>query len=429
VRPPDDDPDRDSYYARTAGPAPHYAPLDGDVACDVGVVGGGLAGLSAAIELAQRGLAVRVLEAVEVGAGASGRNGGQVLPGLSCEMSVVEQQLDRGAARRIFDLTVAGVDLVRERRRAFAIDCDWRDGALAVAVGASKARALREECEAIARDYGYDRVRMIGADALRDWVDSPRYAAAAFDAGAGHLHPLKYTRGLARAATALGASIHERSRVVGLEPGTRPVLRTATGSVRCRHVLLAGNVYLDRLAPSLARRIMPVGTYIAVTEPLGGARAARLIPSAAAVFDTQLVLDYFRLSADDRLLFGGRVSYGGARPADLDASMHRRMLAVFPQLADVRFDAIWGGYIDITVNRAPDFGRLTPEIYYLQGFSGHGVALSGIAGRLAAEAIAGQAERFDLFARLRHRDFPGGRALRTPALVLAMLWYRLRDLI
>ena len=214
-----------------------------------------------------------------------------------------------------------------------------------------------------------------------------------------------------------------------IDGGGRARVRTARGEVRCDAVLLAGNTNLGAVAPRLARRIMPVGTYIMATEPLGAARADRLIPSRAAVCDTQFVLDYYRLSSDDRLLFGGRVSYSTVSPQDLPATMRRGMLRVFPQLGDVAVTHAWGGFVDITMNRAPDFGRLASDIYYLQGFSGHGLALSGLAGQLAAEAIAGQAERFDLFTRLHHRPFPGGDLLRTPALVLGMLWYRLRDLL
>jgi gamma-glutamylputrescine oxidase len=419
----------DSYYTQSAPPAPPWPALAGDVDCDVAIVGGGFAGLSAAIELADRGLRVCLLEAKTIGWGASGRNGGQALPGLACDIGVVARQLGAADARRIFDLTAAALQLIRDRCARFAIDCDWQAGALTVAVGARRARALRAWHDELARDYGYAAMRWIGADAVRGWVDSPRYDAAVFDPGAGHLHPLKYAHGLARAAAGLGVRLHEHSQVTALERGARLRLTTAAGTVRCAQALLAGNVYLDRLAPSIATRIMPVGTYIAATAPLSAAQAQRLIPSRAAVSDTQFVLDYFRLSADERLLFGGRVSYSGVTPPRLGAAMRRRIAAVFPPLAGVAIESCWGGYVDITLNRAPDFGRLAPNLYYLQGFSGHGVGLTAIAGLVAAEAMAGQRERFDLFARLRHRDFPGGPALRVPALVLAMLWYRLRDLI
>jgi gamma-glutamylputrescine oxidase len=225
--------------------------------------------------------------------------------------------------------------------------------------------------------------------------------------------------------------LHEGTAVTALQPGAEPVLRTAAGEVRAHQVLLAGNVYLQGLAPALADRIMPVGTYIACSAALDPARADALIPSRSAVCDTDFVLDYFRTTDDHRMLYGGRVSYSTVTPADLSEAMRRRMVATFPQLAGVAVDYAWGGFVDISMNRAPDFGRLpgSANVYYLQGFSGHGLALTGLAGKLVAEAIAGDASRFDVFARLKHRPFPGGPLMRTPALVLGMAWYRLRDML
>jgi gamma-glutamylputrescine oxidase len=247
------------------------------------------------------------------------------------------------------------------------------------------------------------------------------------------LHPLKYTRGLARAAATAGATIHEQSRVVAIEPGadaTAPSrVRTTHGVVTARHVVICGNALLGTVVPALARKIMAVGTYIVTTRPLGPERAAALITNNAAITDINWVLDYFRRTADHRLLFGGRVSYSGLDPFNTAHATRARMLAVFPQLSDTEIEFSWGGYVDITMSRAPHFGRFAPNVYFLQGFSGHGIALTGVAGKLVAEAIAGTAERFDLFPKLQHADFPGGMALRRPALVLAMLYYRLRDLL
>lgn len=420
---------RNSYYVASASTDLAFAPLEGATQCDVCIVGGGLAGLSAAIELRKAGMDVVVLEGMQIGWGASGRNGGQALNGLACDMSVVRRQLGAPAARSIWDMTVEAVQLIRQRCREFSIDCQWQDGFLAAAIGARRARELREWVEDLEREYGYGGMQSIEGTAIRDWIASDRYAGLAYDPRGGHLHPLLYTQGLARAATQLGARIHERTRAVRLERGTQPVVHTAKGSVRCRHVLLAGNVYLDELAPQIGSRIMPVGTFIAASGRLDAARANALIPSRAAVCDTQFVLDYFRLSADNRMLFGGRVSYSTVAPIRLAAAMRQRMIHVFPQLDDIDVEYSWGGFVDITMNRAPDFGRIDSNIFYLQGFSGHGLALTGMAGRVAAEAIRGFAERFDLFAKLRHREFPGGRAFRTPALVLAMAWYRLKDLL
>jgi len=419
---------RHSYYAATAVRDAEHAALDGDVDCDVAIVGGGLAGLSAAIELAERGFAVRLLEARELGFGASGRNGGQAIHGLACDQEVIEAQLGLDDAKKVFAMTVEALDLIRERCSQHQIDCDWRDGYLGVAVSERKARALMASAERLESVYGLPMTR-IQRDALPKWIASPRYVAAVHEAKSGHLHPLKYTLGLARAARGLGVVIHEHSAVVSIEHGQRTVLRTAQGSVRANQVLLAGNVYLQGLAPALQSRIMPVGTYIVATDPVDPALAQRLIPCGAAVCDNNFVLDYFRFTGDHRMLYGGRVSYSTATPANLAQSMRERMVGTFPQLAAQRIDYAWGGFVDISMNRAPDFGRLPdhPQVYYLQGFSGHGLALTGLAGRIVAEAMAGDAARFDTFARIQHHRFPGGAWLRTPALVLGMAWYRLKD--
>lgn len=425
---------RDSYYEATAPRGAAHPPLQGEAHADVAVVGGGLAGLAAALELAERGLDVVLLEARTLGFGASGRNGGQAIHGLACDQSVVEAQLGDADARLVWDMTIEALDLMRERIARHAIDCEWQDGYLGLATSARKGRELAGWADRIERVYGYPLTR-IGAAEIGDWIASRRFHSGVHDPRSGHLHPLKYTLGLARAAADAGVRIFEHTPATALEPGPPTRLRTPQGHVRARHVLLAGNVYLHddgaSLAPALAPRVMPVGTYIACSAPLGRARAQALIPSRAAVCDTNFVLDYFRLTGDDRLLYGGRVSYSTVTPARLADRMRQRMLLSFPQLADVPIEHAWGGFVDITMNRAPDFGRLpgVPQVLYLQGFSGHGLALTGLAGRLAAEAIAGDAGRFDLFARLKHRPFPGGPRLRTPALVLGMAWYRMRDLL
>jgi gamma-glutamylputrescine oxidase len=419
---------RHSYYTATAPRGAVQPPLQGAQECDVAVVGAGLAGLSAALELAQQGLKVMVLEAATVGHGASGRNGGQAIHGLACDQSTIEAQLGDEAARQVWDMSLEALTLLRSRLARWNIEAEWQSGYLGVATSPGKAQALAQATEALERKYGFAQ-RWISKAELPQWLNSPRYHGAVFDERSGHLHPLKYTLGLARAATAEGAVLHENSAVLRLERGSVNTLHTAQGSVRAKQVLLAGNVYLDGLAPELAARIMPVGTYIACTEVLGKDAAQQLIPSQAAVCDTNFVLDYFRPTADHRLLYGGRVSYSTVTPMNLANSMQRRMVGTFPSLKDARMEYAWGGFVDITMNRAPDFGRLGPNLYYLQGFSGHGLALTGLAGQLVAQAMCGDASRFDVFARLKHRPFPGGRLLRMPALVLGMAWYRTRDLL
>ncbi len=423
-----------SYCASTAAAGPAHAPLAGTVSADVAVVGGGLAGLSAALDLAERGFSVVLLEAQEIGWGASGRNGGQAIHGLACEQDVIEGQLGLDDARRVWAMSLEALDLLRARMRQHHIDCDWQSGYLGLATTARKGAALGRWADRMQTQYGFDLQRISPQD-MAQWIASPCFHSGVFDPRSGHLHPLKYTRGLARAAAAAGVRIHEHSAVTRLVPGSPVRLHTAAGEVHADRVLLAGNVYLEGLAPALQARVMPVGTYIACTEVLDQARADALIPSRAAVCDTNFVLDYFRTTPDHRMLYGGRVSYSTRTPRDLAQVMQARMVHTFPQLAGVAIEFAWGGFVDITMNRAPDFGRLphptgaTGNIYYLQGFSGHGLALTGLAGRLVAEAMAGDASRFDVFARLRHRNFPGGRLWRTPALVLGMAAYRLRDML
>ncbi|MBP6899476.1 MAG: FAD-dependent oxidoreductase [Burkholderiaceae bacterium] len=434
---------RHSYYADSALRDRRHEALDAEVQCDVAIVGGGLAGLSAAIELARRGRSVRLLEAQQIGAGASGRNGGQAIHGLACDVATIEAQLGLDESRRVFGMTLEALDLLRQRCAEFGIQADWRDGYLGVATSEGKARELLAGADHLERHYGHAMQR-IPREQIGQWIQSPRYVAGVHDPRSGHLHPLKYTLGLARAAAGLGVLLHEDTPVQALQAhATGPAtLVTPRGRVRAQQVLLAGNVLLQELAPQIAPqiapRIMPVGTYIVASAPLPQEQALALIPSGSAVCDNNFVLDYFRFAPDTtpdtapgqvRMLYGGRVSYSRATPMNLAEGMRQRMAATLPALAGLGVTHAWGGFVDISMNRAPDFGRLPgrPQVYYLQGFSGHGLALTGLAGRLVAEAMAGDAERFDTLARLHHRPFPGGRWLRTPSLVLGMAWYRLKD--
>ena len=420
----------DSWYAQSAPAAAHRAALQGSIEADVCVIGGGIAGCSTALHLAERGRSVVLLEGELIGWGASGRSGAQAITGVACGQQKLEALLGAADARRIWDLSVEALQLQRTLIARHAIDCDYVPGQMHVALKPRQERELREEIDWLRKDYDYHAQRMVERDELRTLLATERYLAASFDEQCGHLHPLRYTQGLASAAERAGARVFEDSRALDYRRSDGQLLvRTAGGTVRCRAIALCGNAWLGPFAPALARKIMGVGTYIVATAALGAERAQQLIRNNAAVTDVNWVLDYFRRSSDHRLLFGGRVSYSGLDPQDTPRATRARMLRVFPQLADVPIEYAWGGYVDITLNRAPHFGRLEPDVYFVQGFSGHGIALTGIAGQLLAEAIRGTEERFDLFARLPHRDFPGGPALRRPALVLAMLWYRLRDLL
>ena len=419
-----------SYYAASANAAAARPSLEGTVDCDVCVVGAGIAGCSSALHLAQAGLSVVQLEQHRVSWGASGRSGGQALFGIAASQTKLERLVGAADARVIWEVSVEGLVLMRELIRRYSIECDWTEGYLYAAVKERHTRELQAELTELRTRLNYPSVRYVAREELRTLLGTDRYLGALYDSNSAHIHSLNYTLGLARAAEQHGARIFEGTRAVAFSPeGPRVRVRTQTGEVRARFLVLCGNVYLGDTAPELASKIMAVATYIVATEPLGEERARQLIANNAAVSDMNWVLDYFRRSADTRLLFGGRVNYSGLKSFDAPGATRARMLRVFPQLDGVRIDYAWGGHVDITLNRAPHFGRLAPNVYFLQGFSGHGIALTGIAGKLVADAIRGTASRFDVFARIPHGNFPGGAALRRPALVLAMLWYRIKDLL
>jgi gamma-glutamylputrescine oxidase len=414
-----------SYYSATATPAPSYPALAGEVDFDVCVVGAGYTGLSAALELAEAGYKVAVVESETVGYGASGRNGGQICTGFSSGQGKIEHQLGKADAAKCFALAEESKTLLRQRVARYAIDCDLSWGYLHVVPKAHQVDGLKA-WKAELDDLGCAGTSILGKAELEERLGSRAYHGALRESGAGHLHPLNYCLGLARAAVAAGATIFEKSRVLSVDTGPAPVVHTANGAVRARFVVIGGNAYLGRTVPKLSSHVMPVASYIIATEPLGENRARALIRDNEAVANTNFIVDYYRRTKDHRMLFGGRASYSTLEPPNLGSYMRPRMLAVYPQLRDVKIDYAWGGYIAITANRIPDCGRLSPTVYYAHGYSGQGVALAGLYGKLMAEAIRGQAERFDLLGRIRHMAFPGG-PLRTPMLVAAMMYFRIRD--
>jgi len=427
-----------SYYAATAHASALRPPLMGSVDCDVCVVGGGIAGCSTALHLAERGYRVVLLEGARVGWGASGRSGAQALYGVAAGHDKLVRLVGESDARKVWDVTIEGLALIRELIARHRIDCDWVDGHLAVAIKPRHDADLRDEITMLHERLDYSSARYLSRDELRSVVASDRYISALYDPNCGHLHALNYTLGLAAAAERAGARVFEQSRALRWSGGSTSggngatagvTIKTAGGEVRAKQLVLCGNVYLGAAAPELYSKIMAVATYIVATEPLGVARATELIKNNAGVVDSNWVVDYFRRSADHRLLFGGRANYSGLSQFDGAEATRQRMIKVFPQLRDVKLEYAWGGEVDITLNRAPHFGRLAPNVWFLQGFSGHGLVLTGIAGKLVAEAISGTAERFDVFARIPHHGFPGGMAMRRPALVLAMMYYRLRDML
>ena len=419
-----------SYYAASANQQINCPTLQGNHTADICVVGAGITGLSAALNLAERGYKVAVLEANLIGWGASGRSGGQMIFGFGCDMSVIEKSAGKIAAKAMWDMSVEAIDILRQRVDQHQIQCDLQQGHLHAAIKPRQMWELEEWQGSLERQYDYASLSLWGKQQVQSKMASERYIGGLYDANSGHIHPLNYTLGLAKAALDAGVSIYTASAVTKVTRKSKAnICHTMQGQVTAEQVLFCGNAYMGKLVPEISSKIMPVGTYIGATEPLGKARAQALINNNMAVADINFVLDYFRMSADYRMLFGGRVGYSTLAPPNLANSMRQRMLGVFPQLADVNMAYSWGGNVAITMNRGPHFGRLGKDLYFAQGFSGHGIAATGLAGKLLAEAVAGQTERFDLFDEISHLPFPGGTLFKTPALILAMAWYRLRDML
>ena len=417
----------DSYYAATANTAAPLPSLEGRVRADVCVIGGGFAGTSAALNLAERGYDVVLLEAMRIGWGASGRNGGQMNSGLRKGPDYLVSHFGPQVARQLWDFAEEAKAIVRGRIERHGIDCDLKSGNILAAYKPEHVSGMAEKSRLLREVFDYPHTRVVDRAELREMLASDLYHGGIVDDGAGHLHPLNYVLGLARAAREAGAKLHEATPVSAIDEASGKVtVKTPNGAVTADHAVVCCNAYLDRLVPELAAKIMPIRNHVIATEPLGEERAHSLIRDDAAVCDTKFVVDYYRLSADKRLIFGGGETYAKHAPSDMAGFVRPYMLKVFPQLADVSIDYAWDGQVGITLSRLPHFGR-KGRVFFMHGFSGQGVALTSLAGQLVAEALAGTAERFDVFASIPHRDFPGGTLFRRPAQVLGMLFYALRD--
>lgn len=417
-----------SYYSESLDNAPtQHPPLQENLEVDVAIVGAGFTGLYTAIRLAQAGQKVAIVEASRVGWGASGRNGGQLVLGFSCDMPPFEAALGLEGARSVWQLVREAAQEIRGLIHDHQIDCDLRNGHLWTSVLERRVGVLQEWQHEAAHKWGYEDLQFVDKADLPRHIDSTRYQAGLIDPHGGQLHPLKYVLGLAQLATRLGVRIFEQTRAEQIEEQPFQVLvHTAHGRLQAQNLVLACNAYIDKLYPALQAKVLPVGTYMIATEPLGAERARSLLPTGLAVTDNQFILDYFRLSADQRLLFGGKCTYTGQTPGKLEPSMRADMLRVFPQLQGVQIDYAWGGHIDITMNRAPDFGHAGP-IYWAQGFSGHGIVPSCVAGRVLANAILGKDSELQLFEAIPHHRFLGGEKLAGLMQVAGMSYYRLRD--
>ncbi|PYG28032.1 NAD(P)/FAD-dependent oxidoreductase [Pelagimonas varians] len=415
----------DSWYAATAGDYPQFDNLKGAASADVCIIGGGFTGLSAALHLAQAGVDVVLLEAHRVGFGASGRNGGQLGSGQRQDQETLEAMVGHDAAHRMWDLGQDAKALVRDLIAKHSIDCALKDGVAWAATSDKSTAWTHGYAEHLAKHYNYP-VEILNRQQFHSLCPSPDYQGGMLDKGAAHLHPLRLALGLARAAADAGARIYERAHVHHVKPGGKARIATDAGHVEADHVIFAANGYLGGLNRKVAARVMPINNFIVATKPLGP-RAADVLTRDVAVADDKFVVNYFRLSEDKRLLFGGGESYGYRFPSDIRAVVSKPMLKVFPSLKDVELDYAWGGTLAITVKRMPHLARVGPNMLSASGYSGHGVGNAIQAGRLLAEAIKGQSNGFDAFAALPSPSFPGGAGLRSPLLALAMTWFAMRD--
>ncbi|UWF52103.1 FAD-binding oxidoreductase [Pseudomonas sp. N3-W] len=422
-----------SYYAASAHGITPWPSLAEDLQADVCVIGGGFTGVNTAIELAQRGLSVVLLEGRRIGWGASGRNGGQLIRGIGHDVSGFTRYVGQEGVRYLERAGIESVALVGNRIAEHSIDCDLRWGFCELANTPAQFAAFKAEQQGLVESGYAHETRLVEPQQIRQQVvNAGVYAGGLIDMGSGHLHPLNLVQGEAQVAHSLGVRIFEQSEVLELIHGSTVQVRCAGGTVRAGSLVLACNAHLEELEPRLSGKVLPAGSYIIATEPLGEQMAAELIPQNLALCDQKVGLDYYRLSADRRLLFGGACHYSGRDPANIEAYMRPQMLKVFPQLANVRIDYQWGGKIGITANRFPQVGRLSqyPNVFYAQGYSGHGLNVTHWCARLLAEAIdAGHSQGLDVFSAVPHMTFPGGKALRSPLLALGMLWYRMREML
>jgi gamma-glutamylputrescine oxidase len=420
-----------SYYAATANWQTDHPVLVGEHRCDVAVVGAGFTGISTALHLAERGYDVAVIEANRVGWGASGRNGGQLIDGIveARKIDEIGRKYGESAAKIVRQIGVDCRDVVLDRIKTYDIDCDLKFGFLDVALSQDDLDYFESEIER-KRGMNYPhKMELVPKDRLHTVIGSDAYLGGMIHWGNGHLHPLNLCLGEARAAEENGARIFEQSRVTRIRHGAKPRVETADGVLHANKVVLAGNAYLGTAEPRLYGKVVPAGSYIIATEPLGDELAKELLPQDMAVCDQRVGLDYFRLSADNRLLFGGLCNYSGRDPKDITATLRPKMIKVFPQLKDTRIDYEWGGYIAITIKRIPQLGRIQENTYYSQGYSGHGLAPTHIAGQIVADAICGDTERFEVFERIQHWKLPGGKWFANPAVALGMLYFRAKEIL
>ncbi|TDK35048.1 FAD-binding oxidoreductase [Rhizobium deserti] len=415
-----------SWYAASANDKRVRPLLEGEAEADVCIIGAGFTGISAALELAERGYSVVVLEAERIGFGASGRNGGQIVNGYSRDLEVIAARYGHEKAVQLGEMSLEGGEIIRGRVAQYDIDCDLVHGGFFAAFNEKQIREMARS-KAYWEKHGHTDLEMVSKAEVFRYVRTARYAGGMIDKRGGHVHPLNLVLGEAAAVESLGGRIFEGSRVIGMDMGDRPVVRTHSGSVQASYVLVCGNAYLSPQFPDISGRMMPVSSQVMATEPLGPDLIQSLMPANYCVEDANYILDYYRRTADNRLLYGGGIGYGGTDPKDLTGVIRPNMLKTFPQLKDVKIDYAWSGNFALTLTRVPHMGKLSDKVYFSHGDSGHGVTTTHLLGKILGEAVAGHAERFDVWASLPNLPFPGGKTFRVPLTVLGAWWYGLRD--
>ncbi|WP_025733551.1 NAD(P)/FAD-dependent oxidoreductase [Carnimonas nigrificans] len=415
-----------SYYAASANQHAPFTELEESISCDVCVVGGGFTGLSSALFLSEAGYDVVLLEGARIGYGASGRNGGQLVNSYSRDVDVIEKQYGADTAKMLGSMIFEGGQIIRDRIKQYDIQCDLRDGGIFAALNGRQQKALEEQQQLWER-LGNHQLEILDSQRIADEVGSQRYVGGLLDRSGGHIHPLNMALGEADAIRRNGGRVFEQSPAISIRHSDPAVVKTPKGQVTARFVLVAGNAYLNDVEPELKKRSMPCGTQIIATEPLSDEQRATLLKNNMCVEDCNYLLDYFRLTRDNRLLYGGGVVYGARDPADVKSLILPKLLKTFPQLKGITIDFSWTGNFLMTLSRLPQFGRLESNVYYMQGYSGHGVTTTHLAGKLFAEVIKGQSERFDAFATLPHMPMPGGRRFAAPLSAIGASYYSLRD--
>lgn len=417
-----------TYYAATANPVPNRPALQGEINADICIIGAGYTGLSTGLFLAERGLKVVVLEAAKVGFGATGRNGGQIVNSFSRDIDAIERQVGHDAAKVFGQMAFEGNRIIRERIATYNIQCDLKNGGVFAAFTPKQMRHLEHQRKLWAH-HGHNTVDMLDKKQMSNIVGSDVYVGGSIDHSGGHFHSLNLALGEAAAIESLGGTIYEQSPVIRIERGAKPVVVTEQGRVNARIVVVAGNAYLGNLVPELSAKSMPCGSQVVTTAPLPADLAKSLIPNDYCIEDCNYLLDYYRLTGDNRLLYGGGVIYGARDPKNVEAIIRPKMLKTFPQLQNVKIDYAWTGNFLLTLSRLPQVGTLGEHnnIFYSQGCSGHGITYTHLAGKVLSEAIMGQRERFNAFAQLPHYPFPGGRLMRVPFTAVGAVYYSLRD--